>query len=103
MSDKSETRIALEARAEAVNVKFPANIGDEKLQEKVEAAEAELAQKTSPATPPAPAKPPKDGTVKVVTTGRVRWKGKVQPIGKTLKLDPAEAERLIARGVVSAD
>lgn len=47
MSEKSPERLELERRAEAVDLKFPKNIGDDKLQARVEEAEAE-AQKNSP-------------------------------------------------------
>ena len=47
MSEKSPERLELERRARAVDLKFPKNIGDEKLKANVEKTEAE-AQKNSP-------------------------------------------------------
>ncbi|WP_172298345.1 hypothetical protein [Pseudoruegeria sp. HB172150] len=53
MTDKSKERQDLEARAEAVELEFPWNLGDAKLRERVEAAEAE--RQTAD-------QPPADGT-----------------------------------------
>lgn len=55
MPDKSEKRKELEARAEKVGLDFPHNLGDEKLEERVTAAEAAQAAQagggdTSPAS-----------------------------------------------------
>ncbi|QEW21225.1 hypothetical protein LA6_003433 [Marinibacterium anthonyi] len=56
MGEKSDERIALETRAQALDVSFAANIGDAKLAERVAAAEAaktgQPAQDKAP--PPAP-------------------------------------------------
>ncbi|MCT4554634.1 MAG: hypothetical protein N4A53_08105 [Pelagimonas sp.] len=41
MSDKSEQRLKLEAMAKEMDLSFPANIGDEKLQNRIDAAKAE--------------------------------------------------------------
>lgn len=49
MPDKSEDRLKLVARAEELGLKFPPNIGDTKLAERVGTAEAEAAQNSSDA------------------------------------------------------
>lgn len=49
MGEKSPERLALEARAEALELKFPANIGDDKLTKRIEAAEAERDKDKPPA------------------------------------------------------
>ncbi len=43
MAKKSKERLDLEAKAEGLGLKFPSNIGDEKLMERVQAAELEQA------------------------------------------------------------
>lgn len=49
MAEKSNTRKALEAEAEGLGIKFPANIGDEKLRAKIAEAEGDGAgEQTSP-------------------------------------------------------
>lgn len=48
MTDKSEERAALEAKATKLGVKFAANIGDDTLADRVADAEAEAAKNTKP-------------------------------------------------------
>jgi hypothetical protein len=69
MSEKTQERLALEARAEAVGLEFPHNLGDKKLAQRVEEAEvaAKTATETSKDTPPA--HPATEGTTGEVQSG----------------------------------
>lgn len=49
MSDKTDARLALEARAEALGLEYPHNLGDKKLAERIAAAEAAAKTDAPPA------------------------------------------------------
>lgn len=69
MSEKTQERLDLEARAEAIGLEFPHNLGDKKLAERVEKAEAAANASTEAPknTPPAP--PATEGTTGEVQSG----------------------------------
>lgn len=105
MTDKTEARIALEARAEALDLKFPANIGDEKLEERVKEAEAAAAANeaaggqtsaSAQTKPAAGAKRKRSYPVK----DRLRRDGKLLGEGDKVVLTAEEAAQLIALGVL---
>lgn len=84
MADKTEERLALEARAKELALDVPHNIGDAKLAKRIEAAEAK-AQKggttppagsaTPPVTnPPEVTKAPKGAAITVVGPKAGRWR-----------------------------
>lgn len=69
MSDKTPERLALEARAKDLKVKFSKSIGDDTLKERVDAAEAQ-AKTPAPKQTPAPTQDPeKSGTARIEVTG----------------------------------
>lgn len=75
-ADKSPDRIALEARAEDMGVDFPWNIGDEKLAERVAAADAEAADQGKPSATVAVPEPLDISgmVVRVIGPKKGRWR-----------------------------
>lgn len=115
MSDKSPERIAMEAEAEKLQVSFPANIGDDKLQAKIDEAKAALGQ-SAPKTPPkedgtgktsgqkkrAKTKEPEPETDVFEVIDRLRHNGTLYKPGDPIELDVnKELPGLVTAGVIA--
>ena len=87
MTKKTAERIALEARADELKIDFPANIGDDTLQKKVEEAEEKAkADQGKPST--------------FLVHDRLRRGGKLLKPGQTVRMSGKDAAPLIALGVL---
>lgn len=124
MAEKTETRLALEARAQALELNFPANIGDAKLEQRVMEAEEAAGKSAQPsatgASNPDGSKDPEGGAggdsqeagstvqpivdpelVKYEVLDHLTHDGtSFEPGGDPVALTTTQAAHLQARGVV---
>lgn len=87
MTTKTAKRIALEARADELKIDFPANIGDDTLQKKVDEAEEK-------------AKADVGKVRSFLVRDRLRHGGKLLKPGQTVRMSSKDAAPLIDLGVL---